>query len=60
MEKLNRNANFSSFHDLGSDFKVLEMGWEVKNIVRGESKHALWGSNLKIGKNLTGGAQEQI
>ena len=60
MEKLNRNTNFSSFHDLRSDFKVSEMGWEVKNIVRGQSKHGLCGSNLKTGKFLPGGTQEQI
>ena len=60
MEKLNRNTNFSSFHDLRSDFKVSEIGWEVKNIVRGQSKHGLLGSNLKTGKFLPGGTQEQI
>ena len=60
MEKLNRNTNFSSFHDLRSDFKVLEMGWEVKNIVRGQSKHGLGSCNLKTGKFLPRGAQEQI
>ena len=60
MGKLTRNANFSIFHDLRSDFKVSEMGWEVKNILRGQSKHGLWGSNLKTGKFLPGGAQEQI
>ena len=60
MGKLTRNANFSIFHDLRSDLKVLEMGWEVKNIVRGQSKHGLWGSNLKTGKILPGGAREQI
>ena len=60
MKKLNRNSNFSIFHDLRSDFKVSEMGWEVKNILRGQSKHGLWGSNLKTGKFLPGGAQEQI
>ena len=36
------------------------MGWEVKKILRGQSKHGLWGSNLKTGKFLPGGAQEQI
>ena len=60
MEKLTRKSNISIFHDLRSDFKVSEMGWEVKNIVRGQSKHGLWGSNLKTGKILPGGAQEQI
>ena len=60
MEKLTRNSNFSIFHDLRSDFKVSKMGWEVKNILRGQSKHGLWGSNLKTGKFLPGGAQEQI
>ena len=60
MGKVTRNANFSIFHDLRSDLKVSEMGWEVKNILRGQSKHGLWGSNLKTGKFLPGGAQEQI
>ena len=60
MEKLTRKSNISIFHDLRSDFKVSEMGWEVKNIVRGQSKHGLGGSNLKTGKFLPGGAQEQI
>ena len=60
MEKLTRKSNISIFHDLWSDFIVSEMGWEVKNIVRGQSKHGLWGSNLKTGKFLPGGAQEQI
>ena len=60
MEKLTRKSNISIFHDLWSDFKVWEMGWEVKNIARGQSKHGLWGSNLKTGKFLPGGAQEQI
>ena len=60
MEKLTRNSNFSIFHDLRSDFKVSEMGWEVKNVLMGQSKHGLWGSNLKRGKILPGGAQEQI
>ena len=36
------------------------MDWEVKNILRGQPKHGLWGSNLKTGKFLPGGAQEQI
>ena len=60
MKKLTWNLKFSIFHDLRSDFKVSEMGWEVKNIVRGQSKYGLWGSNLKTGKFLPGGAQEQI
>ena len=60
MGKLTRNANFSIFHDLRSDLKVSEMGYEVKNILRGQSKHGLWDSNLKTGKFLPGGAQEQI
>ena len=60
MGKLTRNANFSIFHDLRSDLKVLEMGYEVKKILRGQSKHGLWGSNLKTGKFLPGGTQEQI
>ena len=60
MKKLTRNSNFSIFHDLRSDFKVSEMGWEVKNIPKGQSKHGLWGSNLKTGKKFPGGAQEQI
>ena len=53
-------AYFSIFHDLWSGFKVSEMGWEVKKIVRGQSKHGLWGCNLKTGKFLPGGTQEQI
>ena len=60
MEKLTRNSNLSIFHDLRSDFKVSEMGWEVKNVLKGQSKHGLWGSNLKRGKFLPGGAKEQI
>ena len=60
MEKLTRNSNFSISNDLRSDFKVSKMGWEVKNILRGQSKHGLWGCNLKTGKFLPGGAQEQI
>ena len=60
MEKLTRKSNISIFHDLRSDFKVSEMDWEVKNNVRGQSKHGLWGSNLKTVKFLPGGAQEQI
>ena len=60
MKKLIPKSNFSIFHDLWSGFKVLEMGWEVKKIVRGQSKHGLWGSNLKTGKFLPEGAQEQI
>ena len=60
MEKLTRNSNFSIFHDLQSDSKVSEMGWEVKNILRGQSKHGLSGSNLKTGKFLPGGTQERI
>ena len=31
-----------------------------KKIVRGQSKHGLWDCNLKTGKFLPGGAQEQI
>ena len=57
---MSRKSNISIFHDLRSDFKVSEMGWEVKNIVRGQSKHGLWDSNLKTGTFLPGGAQEQI
>ena len=60
MEKLTRKSNFSIFHDLQYDFKVSEMGWEVKKFLRGQSIHGLWGSNLKTGKFLPGGAQEQI
>ena len=60
MKKLTRNSNISIFHDLRSDFKVSKVGWEVKNIVRGQYKHGLWGCNLKTGKFLPGGAQEQI
>ena len=60
MEKLTRNSKFSIFHDLRSNLKVLEMGWEVKKILRGQSKHGLWGSNLITGNFLPGGAQEQI
>ena len=60
MEKLTRNAKFSTFHDLRSDLKVSEMGWEVKKILRGQSKHGLWGSTLKRRKFLPGGAQERI
>ena len=60
MKKLNRNTNFSIFHDLRSDLKVSEMGYEVKNIIRGESKLCLRVFNLKLGKFLPGGAQEQI
>ena len=56
MGKLTQNSDFPIFHD----FKVSEMGWEVKKILRGQSKHGLWGSNLKTGKFLPGGAQEQI
>ena len=48
MEKLTRNSNFSISNDLRSDFKVSKMGWEVKNILRGQSKHGLWGCNLNI------------
>ena len=60
MQKFTRKSNISIFHDFWSDLKVLEMGWEVKNIVRGQSKHGLWGSILKTGKFLPGGTQEQI
>ena len=60
MGKLTRNANFSIFHDLRSDLKVLEMGYEVKNIIRGQSKVYLRVFNVKPGKFLPGGAQEQI
>ena len=60
MKKLNRNTNFSIFHDLRCDLKVSEMGYEVKNIIRGESKLCLRVFNLKLGKILPGGAQEQI
>ena len=60
MEKLTQNSNFSIFHDLQSDLKVSEMGWKVKNILRGQSKHGLWGCNLKTGNFLPGSAQEQI
>ena len=55
MEKLTRKSNISIFYDLRSDFKVSEMGLEVKNIVRGQSKHGLWGSNLKNRKVFTRG-----
>ena len=60
MEKLTQNSNFSNFHDLRSDLKVSEMGWEVKKILGGQSKHGLWGSNLKTGKKFPVGAQAQI
>ena len=60
MGKLTQNANFSIFHDLRSDLKVSEMGYEVKNIIRGESKLCLRVFNLKLGKFLPGSAQEQI
>ena len=60
MGKLTRNANFSIFNDLRSDLKVSEMGYEVKNIIRGESKLCLRVFNLKLGKFLPGGAREQI
>ena len=30
LEKLTQKSNFSIFHDLQSDLKVSEMGWEVK------------------------------
>ena len=46
MEKLTRNSNV---HDLS------EMGWEVKQILRGQSKHGLWGSNVKTIKFLLQG-----
>ena len=29
------------------------MGWEVKKIIRGQTKHGLWGSNLKTEKICT-------
>ena len=60
MEKLTRNANFSTFHDLRSDLKVSEMGCEVIKNLRGPSELCLRVFNLKIGKFLPGGAQEQI
>ena len=60
MGKLTRNANFLTFHDLRSNLKVSEMGYEVKNIIRGQSKLCLRVFNLKPGKFLPGGAQEQI
>ena len=30
------------------------MGWEVKTDMKGQPKHDLWGSNVKIGKYLPG------
>ena len=60
MEKFTWNSNISIFHDFWSDFKVSEMGWEVKNIVRGQSKHGLWGSNLKTGKFLPGALRSKF
>ena len=42
------------------NLKVSEMGWEVKKILRGQSKVCLWVFNLKTGKFLPGGTQEQI
>ena len=32
--------------------KVLEKGWKVKKIIRGQTKHGLWGSNVKTRKYL--------
>ena len=56
MRKLTQNANFSIFHDLQSDLKVSEIVWEVKKILRGQSKHGPWGSNVKTRKFFTTGA----
>ena len=54
------NSKFSFFHDLRSNLKVLEIGWKVKKIIRGQTKHGLWGSNAKTGKYLAQGCWEQI
>ena len=49
MKKFTQNSNFSTFHDLQSDLKVLEMGCKVKKILRGQCKPCLWVFNLKTG-----------
>ena len=43
ISQMNRDTMLKSIlvHDLRSDFKVSEMGWEVKKILRGQSKHGL-------------------
>ena len=43
------------FHDLWSHLKVSEMDWEVKKIIRGQTKHCLWDSNAKTRKFLPQG-----
>ena len=50
--------NFSIFHDLRSDLKVLEMDWEIKKIIRGQDKHGLRGFNVKIGNIYCRSCQE--
>ena len=36
------------------------MGWEVKNVVRAQSKYGLMGSSAKTGKKIFRGSQEQF
>ena len=49
MEKLTRNSNFSIFHALQSNLKVLEMGCEVKKILGGPFKLCIQVFKLKTG-----------
>ena len=60
MKKLTHNSNYKIFHDLQSDLKVSEMGWEVKKIIRGQSKQYLRVFNLHIVKFLPQDCQDQI
>ena len=59
-EKLTRKSNISIFHDLQSNWKVSEMGWEVKKNIRSWSEQCLLVSNLETEKNLPQDCQDQI
>ena len=60
MIKLMSKSDFSHISSLVSDLKGSYMGWEVKSDFRGQSKHGLWGSNVKTGKYLPGADRSKL
>ena len=52
--KLMSKSNYSLLSSFWVKFERVVNGLEGQNHIRGQSKHGLWGSSVKIGKNLLG------
>ena len=53
MVKLTSKSTFSNLSSFQVEFeRVVKWGYEVKNHIRGQSKHGLWGSNVEESPHL--------